>query len=180
MITFNCEFCNKEKSEPLAWFKKRKKHFCSRECANKSQINPDKIDRKKYEKEYWNKPENKERRKKLSKKAYLNRMVDLGQSYVKSMLNRAKARAILKNLEFNLSIDDILIPEYCPILNIKLEYYQKQGGSDNSPALDRIDNNKGYIKGNIQVISNKANRIKTNATLSEIEAVYLFLKRNKT
>ncbi len=176
MIYFNCELCGKEKGEPLAWHKKRTRHFCSRDCANKSQINPDKLDRKTYEKKYWSKPENKARRKATSKEAYVNRMIDLGKSYVKSMLSRAKARAKLKDLEFNISIEDIFIPEYCPVLNIKLEFYQKQGGGDNSPALDRIDSNKGYIKGNVQVISSKANRIKTNATLSEIEAVYLYLQ----
>jgi hypothetical protein len=176
VITFNCELCGKERTERLCWYKKRNHHYCSRSCANKSQINPDKLDRKTYEKEYWSKPENKDRRKAASKEAYVSRMIDLGESYVKSMLSRAKARAKLKGLEFNISIEDIFIPEYCPVLNIKLEFYQKQGGGDSSPALDRIDSNKGYIKGNVQVISSKANRIKTNATLSEIEAVYLYLK----
>jgi hypothetical protein len=103
-------------------------------------------------------------------------MVDLGESYIKSMLSRAKARAKTKGLEFNLSAKDIYIPEYCPMLNIKLEFYQGQGGSDNSPALDRTDSTKGYIKGNVQVISSKANRIKTNATTEEIKLVYEYLK----
>jgi hypothetical protein len=175
MVYFHCELCGKEKEEPLAWFKKRKKHFCSRECANKSRANPNKLSRKEYEKEYWNRPENKVRRKEMSKKAHINRMANLGESYVKAMLSRCKARAILKGLDFNLTIDDIYIPEYCPILNVKLELNEKQGGGDTSPALDRIDSSKGYVKGNIQVISSKANRIKTNATTEEIGLVYSYL-----
>jgi hypothetical protein len=179
VIYFNCEFCGKEKQEPLAWHKKRKKHFCSRDCASKSQLNLDKIPRAQYEKEYWNRPENKTRRKEMSKKAYIERMAGLGESYVKSMLSRCKARAILKGLEFNLTVDDIFIPEFCPVFNVKLELNQKQGGGNNSPALDRIDNSKGYIKGNVQVISSKANRIKSDATIEEIGLVYKFLLQFK-
>ena len=175
MVYFNCELCGKEKQEPLAWHKKRKRHFCSRDCANKSQSNPNKIPRPEYEKEYWNRPENKARRKEMSKKAYIERMTGLGESYVKSMLSRCKARAVLKGLDFNITIDDIFIPEYCPVLNVKLELNQKQGGGDTSPALDRIDSSKGYIKGNVQVISSKANRIKSNATTEEVGLVYKFL-----
>lgn len=178
MITFNCDLCGKEKQEPLAWYKKRQKHFCSRDCANKSRINPNKLDRKTYEKEYWSKEENKERRKLTSKKNCIKRFSLLGDSYKKAMLMRCKSRAKANNLDFNITIEDIIIPEYCPILNIKLEYNQKQGGNDNSPALDRIDSSKGYIKGNVQVISSKANRIKTNATPEEIKKVYEFLMNN--
>jgi hypothetical protein len=174
-ITFNCELCGTEKTEKLCWYKKRNHHYCSRNCANKAQSNPNKLDRKTYEKEYWSNPKNKARRKSASKEAYVNRMIDLGESYVKSMLSRAKARAKTKGLEFNISTEDIFIPEYCPVLNIKLEFYQKQGGGESSPALDRIDSSKGYIKGNVQVISSKANRIKTNATVDEIKMVYEFL-----
>jgi len=179
MVYFNCEFCGKEKEEPLAWFKKRKKHFCSRDCANKSRVNPNKLSRKEYEKAYWDKPENKARRKKMANDSRIARMASLGESYIKAMLSRCKARAVLKGLEFNLTIDDIYIPEYCPILNVKLELNEKQGGGNNSPALDRIDNSKGYIKGNVQVISSKANRIKSDATIEEVGLVYKFLLQFK-
>lgn len=175
MITFKCELCGAEKQEPLAWYKKRSKHFCSRNCANKSRINPNKPNRKDYEKEYWSRPENKERKKILSKFNSIKRQSLLGNSYKKLMIQRCKSRACNKGLEFNISINDINIPIKCPILKIPLEYNQGYGGADNSPALDRIDNNKGYVVGNIQVISSKANRIKTNATADEIKMVYEFL-----
>ncbi len=38
-----------------------------------------------------------------------------------------------------------------------------------SPSLDRIDSTKGYTKGNIWVISNRANTLKNDATLSELK-----------
>jgi hypothetical protein len=83
------------------------------------------------------------------------------------LLQECKRRAIKKNLEFNISIEDIIIPEICPILLQPII----QGTKDNykfSPSIDRIDNNKGYIKGNIQVISMKANTIKNSATIEEL------------
>jgi hypothetical protein len=84
----------------------------------------------------------------------------------------AKKRAANKGIEFNIEIDDIVIPEYCPLLNVKLEY----GTKDNylfTPSLDRIDVTKGYIKGNIAVISNLANSMKNCATT---EQLFIFIK----
>ena len=81
------------------------------------------------------------------------------------MYQRAKSRAKEKNVEFNITKDDIVIPDVCPILNIPIIYHSgKPGGKMNSPALDRVDNNKGYIKGNIMVISHLANMMKSCAT----------------
>lgn len=59
-------------------------------------------------------------------------------------------------------ISDIIIPETCPMLGIKLEFgFDKQGGNFNSPSLDRIIPELGYTKGNVMVISKRANMIKT-------------------
>lgn len=85
------------------------------------------------------------------------------------MFARAKGRAKIKNLEFNITLDDIKIPEFCPILGSKLECKSgKPGGQKTSPALDRIDPSKGYVKGNVQIISHLANMMKSHATKKEI------------
>jgi hypothetical protein len=69
---------------------------------------------------------------------------------------------------FNISIDDIIIPEYCPYLNIKLTTDVNNCFLPNYTTIDRIDSKKGYIKGNIQIISKLANTMKSNATKEEL------------
>lgn len=101
------------------------------------------------------------------------------ESYSKNienaMLYRAKKRAESKGIEFNLSIDDIHIPDMCPVLGIKLSK-KITGKKENSPSLDRKDSNKGYTKDNIVVISNRANRLKSDATCDEIEMILKYIK----
>ena len=81
----------------------------------------------------------------------------------------AKARAKKRGLEFNLEKEDIILNEYCPILKIKLTHSSRRGSSrTNVATLDRIDPTKGYIKGNVEVISHLANTMKSNATPSEL------------
>lgn len=89
------------------------------------------------------------------------------------LLSGARYRAKRKDLEFDISLEDIVIPEHCPILNIKLEKQQtgKAGFYASSPSLDRIDPSKGYVKGNIRVISSRANLLKSNASLEELEKI---------
>ncbi len=83
------------------------------------------------------------------------------------MLRNAKARALAKNLDFNIEIEDITIPEFCPILGIKLEI-SEGAPSSSSPSLDRIIPELGYTKGNVRVISNLANSMKANATIDQL------------
>jgi len=86
------------------------------------------------------------------------------------MLQTARASANRRNLDFNITVDDIIIPTHCPLLGIELSVSQN-GPSPNSPSLDRIDNKQGYIKGNVWVISQRANMIKSSATWQEIALV---------
>lgn len=101
---------------------------------------------------------------------------------VNRMLNRARARAKQNGLEFNLEEGDIEIPTHCPLLGIELYIAEgRKSVKDNSASLDRIDSDKGYIKGNVWVISHKANTIKSNATLLEMMTLvqnWILLKGN--
>jgi len=89
------------------------------------------------------------------------------------MLIAARSRAKAKNIPFNLLLEDVVIPKLCPVLGIPL-ILGNGGTSDNSPTLDRIIPELGYIKGNIAVISWRANRIKSNATPAEIFKVWQY------
>jgi len=87
------------------------------------------------------------------------------------MLTRAKSRAKQKNIPFNLTLEDIEVPETCPLLGIPIEIQPKKGYHPNSPSLDKIIPEKGYIKGNVWVISNRANTLKNDATLQELKTL---------
>jgi len=83
----------------------------------------------------------------------------------------ARQRATTKGIEFDLTVNDIKIPEHCPALGLKLQPVHGKACRDSSPSLDRIDNSKGYVKGNIAVISFRANTLKNNATAEELRAI---------
>lgn len=87
------------------------------------------------------------------------------------MINAARHRAKRDNLPFNLEINDIRIPEFCPVLGIKLEINKETVGP-NSPSLDKIIVNKGYVKGNVRVISHRANWLKNNSNKEELALIY--------
>lgn len=98
---------------------------------------------------------------------------------ISAMLSSAKKRAKKRGIEFDLVESDIEIPSICPVLDIPLfqpPYTGKPGPLPNSPTLDRIDNTKGYIKGNVVVISHRANSIKHDASCEDLEKVLNWLK----
>jgi hypothetical protein len=91
---------------------------------------------------------------------------------IRTLLSVAKARAKLKGLPFDISIFDIEIPTHCPLLGIKLTY--AASGHNNAAdgvSLDRIEPEKGYVAGNVWVISHRANRIKNDATAEELRMI---------
>jgi hypothetical protein len=97
------------------------------------------------------------------------------------MFQRAKSRAKLKKLEFTLEKKDIIIPKYCPILGIELICKTGvSGGQKNSPALDKINPLKGYIKNNVRVISHLANMMKSHANNNEMLQFANWVNKNIT
>lgn len=92
------------------------------------------------------------------------------------MLNNSKQRAKNKGIEHTLTLDDIIIPDYCPILGIKLETGNRKNHL-NAPSIDRVDNNKGYTKDNILIMSVKANMLKKDATIEEIIMMGKFFEK---
>lgn len=91
----------------------------------------------------------------------------------KNIVNRSKSRAKKKNIPFNITEDDIVIPDRCPVFGVEFIY----GDKDLTYSIDRIIPELGYTKDNIVIVSNKANMIKNNASPEEIIAVGNFYKR---
>jgi hypothetical protein len=92
------------------------------------------------------------------------------EQYTKQLWISAKGNSKRKGKEFTIDIEDIKIPELCPFLGIPLTCIRGQGHLPTNASIDRIDSTKGYIKGNIQVISRKANLMKNNATKEQLIA----------
>lgn len=95
---------------------------------------------------------------------------------LKQLLNGLKGSAKKRGIPFNLTIIDLYnltFPITCPILKIPLAFNSGKA-QDNSYSIDRIDSSKGYEPDNIVVISQKANRLKSNATLEEMKSIVDF------
>jgi hypothetical protein len=93
-----------------------------------------------------------------------------------ALLESSRNSARAKGLDHLLKKSDIIIPEHCPVFGYKL----KAGGTDfNSMSLDRLDNDIGYLVGNVNVVSMKANRLKSNASIEELEKLLSYMKLNQ-
>lgn len=85
------------------------------------------------------------------------------------MYTEAKKRAKARGLPFGLERSDLAVPLLCPVLHVPLATSDGHG-RDFSPSLDAIVPSLGYIKGNVQIISNLANRMKNSATPAQLVA----------
>lgn len=87
------------------------------------------------------------------------------------MFYDARKRAIARGLPFTITPEDIVIPEFCPVIGVRLT---DRGPRDTRPSLDRVAPGKGYTPENVRVISFRANRIKSDATPDELRAVLAY------
>lgn len=93
------------------------------------------------------------------------------------LLCNPRQRAEKKGWEFNLTPEDVIIPTHCPVFGVKLD--PVGSGTNYTPSIDRIDPSKGYIKGNIRVVSWRANTLLSDGSLKEFEDIVKFLKEKK-
>lgn len=96
-------------------------------------------------------------------------------NFRRKMLYSARARAKKYGIPFDITIEDIPeIPDRCPLLGIPLVIWRSRNEHrTNSPSLDKIDPRLGYVKGNLWIISTRANQIKNDATPDELMKVAL-------
>lgn len=102
------------------------------------------------------------------------------RSRVTRTLTVTKSYCLKNNVPYNITVDDLYpLPLTCPVLGIPLNWTLEGKGSPNDcPSIDRLEPAKGYVKGNVRIISQKANRLKSNASMSELEAILNYMKEN--
>lgn len=91
---------------------------------------------------------------------------------LKRNLQQVKQRN--KHLPFDITIEDLLpIPETCPVLDIPLFFSDKV--TDNTPTIDKVIPEQGYVAGNVNIISHKANRLKSDGNLEDFIEIVMYL-----
>lgn len=161
-----CTFCGEEKersefSVRLGTWKNVVSHC--KACNRKKYGENAETVRKRAREYYW------KNREKIAKRGR-----ELRESNpARDMYYTAKRRARKMGVACTISMDDITIPERCPVFDIPL-VVSKGSCSGNSPSLDRIDTTKGYTPENTIVVSHKANTMKSNANVDELRALVEF------
>ncbi len=126
--------------------------------------------------EYRKRPENVKKDREYARRRYASRKEELKELQNRSraamdprkiMWLKAKARAKQKNIPFSISIDDIPVVTHCPWFGVELKVHRGAPQND-SYSLDRICPEKGYVPGNVQVLSKRANFVKTHASESDV------------
>lgn len=93
----------------------------------------------------------------------------------KLLYRNIKSRCKRIGREFSIDLEDISIPEKCPVFGFELKREDKKTWMT-APSVDRIDSSKGYIKGNVTVVSRRANILKRDATVEELELLSNYYK----
>lgn len=89
----------------------------------------------------------------------------------------AKKRASKFNVPFSIAVEDIPVNTHCPIFGTELSVLTNS--MNTGMSLDRIDNDKGYIPGNVAIISRKANRLKADGSVEQFEKIIQYMKDNR-
>lgn len=97
------------------------------------------------------------------------------KDFINAVLNTAKIRARTLGIPFNLEASSLSIPERCPIFNTPLVWTDKI--TNDTPSLDRLVPDKGYVSGNVTFISMRANRIKSDASLSDLQRIVEWMQQ---
>lgn len=174
-LTRLCPGCNQEKPHSLFNRKRKSVSYWCKVCSGE------------YGKQYY--LANFEKSQEYSKIYYQeNKETIINQSLVryirikrsfpeKVMFKAARDRAKRKGIDFSIAVSDIIMPTHCPILGLALKPNYEHP-EDDSPSLDRVDSSRGYVPGNVAVISHRANAIKGNGTAEEHEQIAKWIRNH--
>lgn len=155
-----CNTCKKKKDSTFFYDNQNTKDKKSNRCKDCQRVLNDA-----YNKKYQNNKSNPVNSTTYRKAASLKFRTN---NFELQMLLAIKSKAKKEKRNFDLTIEDIIIPKNCPYLNIPITKYIGSGRHDSNPSVDRINNELDYIKGNIQIVSNLANLMKRNATIEQL------------
>lgn len=165
---YNCKKCCNIKARAHREKNYEKYRIQEREYYSKN------IEKKKYQRKIW--AEKNSEKQKKTRQEYIDSANTNKKVHATLILGNVRGRAKKTGVEFSITSADIIIPEFCPVLGIPL-VYNRGLAKENSASIDRIDNSKGYIPGNVIIVSVLANRIKNSATSDQILSVGNFYKR---
>lgn len=131
---------------------------------------------------YPKRAENKEKLKEASKKRLRELRSPTGhkrslEQLLKGTLRTAKVRAESYGVPFDITLKDLKYGDSCPVFGTKFEWGSQI--TNQTPSLDRVIPEMGYVKGNVRVISMRANRLKNNASVEELEKVLEYMKGHR-
>jgi hypothetical protein len=93
------------------------------------------------------------------------------------MLKSRRDDARRKNIPFDITINDVQISIRCPVLDIPLFFSETR--TNNTPSIDRKNNSEGYTKDNVVVCSWRANMLKKDATIRELQQLADFYNKGE-
>lgn len=102
------------------------------------------------------------------KKLLLERFGSSTEGRLAYLITKSKERAKEAGLEHSIELADLTWPDTCPYLGIQLTHELGKGQLPSNASLDRIDPSKGYVPGNVQVISRMANTMKSSASVDQL------------
>ena len=124
---------------------------------------------------YRTTPYYKEKHNKRNRKYYKGtRSEQYRKDPIHYLYNVAKHRAKKNGLEFSITKDDIKVYKICPILGTQLDVLTNKVNT--SMSLDRIDNTKGYIPGNVAIISRRANLMKRDCSIEQLQKIISYMR----
>lgn len=127
---------------------------------------------------YINKP--KEQKKEINKRDHELKRENIQKmlwKHAKERVDRAVKEG-KKPPPFAIEPSDIVVNNYCPQLGMKL-VMNRGVAKDDSYSLDKIIPSKGYVPGNVQVVSNLFNRLKSDAeNEQQLMDLHKFYKNN--
>jgi len=122
-----------------------------------------------YRREYRQRPEVKEKQARLQREWR-------EKNRIRNLYNSIKSKASFHGILFDLEESDLIVPTVCPVLGIPLRWDKRS--KETTPSVDRLIPSKGYVKGNIHIISGRANRLKNDASLEELEKVVEYVRKS--